>query len=76
MSAFYPFRGGGRPKRTLSAFSTVFLIGRLTFGIFSSLKCDIKTGKNTDPRTGTPLSLLSSSSSKLTIQTKGLKIEF
>ena len=27
MSAFYPFRGGGCPKRTLSAFFTVFLIG-------------------------------------------------
>ena len=29
MSVFYPFRGGDRPKRTLSAFFTVFLVGRL-----------------------------------------------
>ena len=29
MSAFDPFRGGGRPKRTMSAFFTVFLIREL-----------------------------------------------
>ena len=33
MSAFYPFRGGGRPKRPLSAFFTVFLIGRLPLSL-------------------------------------------
>ena len=29
MSAFYPFRGGGRPKQTMSAFLTVFFVREL-----------------------------------------------
>ena len=36
MSVFYPFRGVGRPKRTLSAFFTVFLIGRLPLVLMST----------------------------------------
>ena len=34
MSAFYPFRGGGRPKQTMSAFLTVFFNGELPYHAF------------------------------------------
>ena len=37
MSAFFPFRGGGRPKQTMSAFLTVFFVGELPLVLLFSI---------------------------------------
>ena len=39
MSLFYPFRGGGRRKRTMSPFFTVFFIARLALELFVQYTC-------------------------------------